>query len=66
MYQRLSDFQVGISPGLLPAFVLQIKPSFGIIHIFVGLTPMAQQVKVLRKNQIYADIQKGFTIVRFK
>jgi hypothetical protein len=66
MYQRLSDFQVGISPGLLPAFVLQIKPSFGIIHIFVGLTPMAQQVKVLRKNQIYADIQNSWPVLHFK
>jgi hypothetical protein len=34
MYQRLSDLQVGISPGLLTAFVLQINLSFGIMHIF--------------------------------
>ena len=27
---------------------------------------MTEQVKVLRKNQIYADIQRVFTIVRFK
>lgn len=33
MYQWLSDFQVGISPGLLPAIVLQTKPNFGIAYI---------------------------------
>lgn len=54
----MSDFQVGISPGLLPAFLLQIKPELQDLVYFVGLTPMAQQVKILRKNQTYADIQK--------
>jgi hypothetical protein len=30
-------------------------------NIFVGQIPMTEKVKVLRKNQVYADIQKEFT-----